>query len=84
MEGTHFATVIFQGASGVEFNPTGYELSYTGPKDFRPGFTVLEEARQTGDFEAVLSWAFGLNSASCGQVHVLQDPARVVIDFPHD
>jgi hypothetical protein len=84
VEGTHFATVIFQGASGVEFNPNGYELSYTGPKDFRPGFTVLEEARETGDFEAVLSWAFGLNSASCWQVRVLQDPARVVIDFPHD
>lgn len=84
VEGTHFAMLIFQGASGVEFNPDGYKLSYAGPKDFRPVFTVLEEARETGDFEAVLSWAFGLNSASCWQVQVLQDPTRAVIDFPHD
>jgi hypothetical protein len=84
VEGTHFAILIMHGASGVEFNPDGYKLSYTGPKDFRPGFSALEEARQTGDFEAVLSWAFGLNGASCWQVHVLQDPMRVAIDFPHD
>jgi hypothetical protein len=84
MAGAHFAVLIFQGASGVEFNPDGNKLSYTGPKDFRPGFTALEEAKETGDFEAVLSWAFGLNSASCWQVHVLSDPMRVVIDFPHN
>jgi hypothetical protein len=84
VDGTYFAVLIMQGASGVEFNPEGYKLSYTGPKVFRPGFTALEEARQTGDFEAVLSWAFGLNSASCFQVHVLEDPMRLAIDFPHD
>lgn len=83
VDGRSFAVIVFHGASGVEFNPDGYSLSYTGPKDFRPDFTALAEARQTGDYEATLSWAFGLNRASCWSVHVLDDPLRVAVDFPH-
>jgi hypothetical protein len=84
IDGRSFAVVVFHGASGVEFNPDGYSLSYAGPKDFRPDFTALAEATQTGDYEATLSWAFGLNRASCWSVHVLDNPLRVAIDFPHD
>ena len=86
MDGSHFAWIVFHGGTGVEFDDSeqGYTLTYTGPKDFRRDFRTLAEARQMGDFEATLSWAFGLNSASCWEVNVLQNPLRVAIDFPHD
>jgi hypothetical protein len=84
IDGSHLARAIFHGASGVDGTADEFTITYSGPRDFRPGFQALAEARETGDFEAVLSWAFGTNSASCWDVQVLQDPLRVVIDFPHD
>lgn len=85
MRGSSFAGVVFHGATGVAFTtsvPQGYELTYDGPRELRPDFPVLVEAEQTGDFEATLSWAFGLSRPSCWEVSVLHDPLRVVIDFP--
>lgn len=84
VDGTNFAVIVFHGASGVDMTADDYTISYSGSRDFRPGFSALAEARQTGDYEATLSWAFGLNGTSCGSVLVLQDPLRVAIDFPHD
>jgi hypothetical protein len=82
LDGSRFAWIVFHGAAGYDFIEGG--PTYTGPRDFRRDFRTLAEARQMGDYEATLSWAFGLNSASCWKVHVLQDPLRVAIDFPHD
>lgn len=82
VDGSQFAVVIFHGAAGYDF--VEGTPSYSGPKDFRPDFPMLVEARETGDFEATLSWAFGLHGASCWRVQELQNPVRVVIDFPHD
>jgi hypothetical protein len=84
VEGSRFATVVFHGASGVDMTADEFTITYTGPRDFQPDFPVLAEARQTGDYEATLSWAFGLHRASCWRVLELQDPLRVAIDFPHD
>lgn len=84
LDGSHFAWVVFHGGTGVEFTDDGYRLTYTGPKDYRRDYRTLAEARQMGDFEATLSWAFGLNRDSCWKVHVLQNPLRLAIDFPHD
>jgi hypothetical protein len=83
VDGISFATIVFQGASGVEFTEDGYTLTYDGPKEFRPAYETLAEATETGDFEAVLSWAFGLSHDACPRVLVLQDPLRVAIDFQH-
>jgi hypothetical protein len=85
VEGSSFAWIGFHGASGVEFTDAdpGYYLTYTGPRELKPGFEVLAEAQQTGDFERTLFWAFGLTRPSCWQVLELSDPVRVVIDFPH-
>jgi hypothetical protein len=85
VDGSSFASIGFHGASGVEFTNAdpGYYLTYTGPRELKPGFEVLAEAQQTGDFERTLFWAFGLTRASCWQVLELDDPVRVVIDFPH-
>jgi hypothetical protein len=83
LEGDHFATVMFDGASGWDFLGDGHQV-YDGPMDFQPAFDVLAEATETGDFEAVLSWAFGLHQDSCPTVLELQDPLRLAIDFPQD
>jgi hypothetical protein len=82
VEGDAFAALMIHGASGVDFTgPEGYEITYDGPKEFRPGYAALVEATRIGDFEAVLSWAFGLNQGSCWTVAEMQDPLRLVIDF---
>jgi hypothetical protein len=84
VDGHHYAGIVFHGGTGVDLttsDPKGYKLTYTGPREIRTGFGVLAEAQETGDFEATLSWAFGLNRASCWRVSVLQDPVRVVVDF---
>ena len=86
VDGHHHAAIVFHGGTGVDLttsNPKGYEVTYGGPREIKPGFGVLAEAQQTGDFEATLSWAFGLNRASCWRVFQLQDPVRVVVDFQH-
>ncbi len=84
MDGSRYAVIVFHGASGVDMTADEYTVTYSGPHDFRPGYIGLAEARQTGDYEATLSWAFGLNSSSCWSVNVLQKPLRVAVDFPHD
>jgi hypothetical protein len=82
VEGDTFAALVIHGASGVDFSgPDGYDITYDGPKEFQPGSQALVQATRTGDFEAVLSWAFGLNQGSCWTVQELQNPLRLVIDF---
>jgi hypothetical protein len=84
VEGDSFAAMVIHGASGVDFTgQSGYEITYDGPKEIRPGYKALVEATRTGDFEATLSWAFGLNEGSCWTVVELEDPLRLVIDFSH-
>jgi hypothetical protein len=83
VDGTKFAVMVVQGASGVDITAEGLKITYDGPKEFRPGYESLAEATQTGDFEAVLSWAFGLNQSSCWTVHELKSPLRLAIDFQH-
>jgi hypothetical protein len=85
LDGSHFAWVVFHGGTGVEFDDSeqGYTITYTGPKDFKRDYRSLQEARQMGDFEATLSWAFGLDGG-CWKVHELSNPVRLAIDFPHD
>jgi hypothetical protein len=86
VDGNHYASIVFHGGTGVDMdtsNPNGYELTYRGPREIKPGYAVLTEAQETGDFEATMTWAFGLNRASCWRVSVLEDPARVVVDFLH-
>jgi hypothetical protein len=83
LEGSHFARLIFHGASGAKLSGETVMLTYQGPKEIKPGFTVLTEVQETGDFEATLSWALGLSRSSCWKVVELSDPLRVVIDLPH-
>lgn len=83
VDGALFYSIVFHGASGAELRGENVHLTYEGPEEIKPdGAEVLVEAEQTGDFEATLSWAFGLSRPSCPTVLTLLNPARVVLDWP--
>ena len=77
-------TVTLSGTTGVlvtVHSATG-ATTFTGPTDFVNGnYAVLDEARQTQDFEGYVSWGLGLSKPACMRVFTLADPARLVVDF---
>lgn len=83
VSGNAFSRVTFHGASGVDLSGTTARRTYLGPRRFTPGFRVLREAQEEGDFEATLSWVLGLNRPRCPRVVELSNPTRVVVELPH-
>jgi hypothetical protein len=78
-------TVTLRGSAGIQMvlpHATGVG-SYSGPRDFRPPFVQLREARQLGDVESVTTWGLGLRHQSCLRAFTLASPARLVVDVPH-
>ena len=55
--------------------------TYLGPQRFAPDATVIEELVRTGGFEAVLTWAVGVDEKRPFKVTRLESPARIVIDI---
>jgi hypothetical protein len=80
VEGDAFAKIVLQGASGYDFDGNA---TYDGPRKLTPGFETLTEVVEGGDFEATMTWIFGLSQRACWQVRELHDPDRLVIDFQH-
>ena len=72
--------VVLRGATAVALDGTP---SYTGSRDFTPGFPILRQLRGAGDFEAVSSWFIGVNGTGCVQAQTLTAPTRLVIDLRH-
>jgi hypothetical protein len=71
-------------ASGFDLSKNEGALVYTGPRRIggkQAGASVIVEAVQISDFEAVLSWAVGLNDRVDFRVTTLHDPPRLVVDF---
>jgi hypothetical protein len=54
--------------------------TYTGPQRFTPTTTAVAELVRTGGFEAVLTWAAGIDEKRPFVVSTLDSPARLVID----
>jgi hypothetical protein len=54
--------------------------TYTGPARLRPGTTAVAELVRTGGFEAVLTWAAGVDEKRPFRVTRLEGPPRIVID----
>ena len=54
--------------------------TYTGPNRFAPDTAVVVELVGTGGFEAVLTWAVGIDAERPFRVTTLSDPPRIVID----
>ncbi len=78
--GTAFVVVRMEPASGFDLNTGEGELVYKGPKRL-PGTGVVQEVVRTGDFEAVLSWAIGLEAKVPFLVTTAASPSRLVVDF---
>lgn len=75
------ATVSLQGSAGLSMtlrNTSG--AGYLGPSDFRPGFSVIQEARLLSDSGGVVQWGIGLSHASCFHAWTLAGPSRLVVD----
>lgn len=78
--GNAFVVVRMEPASGFDLNTGEGELVYKGPKRV-PGTGVVKEVVRTGDFEAVLSWAVGLDAKVPFLVTTTASPARLIVDF---
>jgi hypothetical protein len=76
-------TVQLAGAASlrVATNPAQAYGTYSGSTDLTPGYGVLKEARQMGDFEGVNSWGLGLGRPNCFRAFTLTSPSRLVIDI---
>jgi hypothetical protein len=77
--------VVLLGRVGLKIvlpSATG-QSTYLGPRDLRPRFPQLREARLIGDFEAVTTWGLGLHRTTAKRVLVLRSPARLVVDVHH-
>jgi hypothetical protein len=77
-------TVTLKGNAGVSVlvHSASGASTFSGPKDYQPsGYQVLVEAQQVQDFEGYFGWGIGLSRPACMRVFVLQDPARLVVDF---
>lgn len=83
VSGNAFSRITFHGASGVDLSGTTARRTYLGPRRFTPGFSVLREAQQEGDFESTSSWILGLSRPRCPRAVELSNPTRVVVEFPH-
>ncbi len=82
LEGAAFLVVRMEPASGFDLSVPEGKLIYTGPRRIAgDSTTVIRELVRTGDFEAVLTWAVGLEARVPFRVLTLDDPARIVVDF---
>jgi hypothetical protein len=83
-QGAGGQTLTLLGTAGVlvQVHSATGATTFTGPTDIvHPEFKVLQEARQTEDFEGYVSWGLGLSRPACMRVFTLADPARLVVDF---
>ena len=70
-------------ASGFDLATNEGVMVYKGPKRIEgasAGTSIVQELVRTGDFEAVLSWAIGLEAKADFRVTTATLPARVIVD----
>ncbi len=82
--GNAFVLVRMEPASGFDLSLDEGQLVYDGPRRIggaESGTSTVREVVRTGDFEAVLSWAVGLEDRVDFRVLTLDGPPRLVVDF---
>ena len=78
VKGNAFVVARFTPASGADLSGSTFKLVYRGPKRLRPPTRgPVQEVVRIGDFEAVLSWAIGLDERR--PFHVVRAGANVVV-----
>ena len=80
VEGESFLRLTMRGGTKQMDDGTS---SYNGSRDFDPGFPVLVDLVEGGDFEAQSTWYLGLTDEACVIVTLLEDAPRLVIDIEH-
>lgn len=78
--------VTLRGSYGVQLRIDGLDWfhdSYAHGRDLLADYPILREVRLTGDYEGVVTLGVGLGAGACPTVTELQNPPRLVIDFPH-
>jgi hypothetical protein len=75
--------VTLAGQSGilVSINVADAHSAYSGPTDFKTGYSTMVEVRQVGDFEGYVHYGIGLSKAACYRAYILTNPVRLVIDI---
>jgi hypothetical protein len=76
VNGSSFLQLVMHG--GTRVDPDGVP-TYTGPREFEPGFEVVTHLIEGGDFEAVATWYIGLNEDVCPTVSTTAD--TLVLEF---
>lgn len=84
IEGDAIVMVRMEPASGFDLTTGEGVMVYKGPRRLEglaSGTSVIRELVRTGDFEAVLSWAIGLEERVDFRVTKATSPARLIVDF---
>ena len=80
--GTAVLVVHMEQASGVDMTGPALKETYSGPARVQPaGAQHLQDVVRVEDFEAVLTWALGINGEVPFRVSTLSSPPRLVIDL---
>lgn len=80
VQGESFLRVTLRGGTKQMDDGTS---SYDGSTNFDPGFPMLMDLVEGGDFEAQSTWYVGLASEACIRVSLLGDAPRLAIDIEH-
>jgi hypothetical protein len=84
VQGAAIVLVRMEPASGFDLNTGEGVMVYKGPRRLEgsdAGTSMVQELVRTGDFEAVLSWAIGLQKKVDFKVRTAASPARLIVDF---
>ena len=79
--GDHAIGVRLFPAYTADLESDPLRVTYSGPDRLRTGLPTALEAVETGDFEAVLSWAIGVEGMPPFKVSALSGPPRLVVDI---
>jgi hypothetical protein len=82
---THDASgqqVTLAGKAGilVAINVADAHTAYSGPTDFKTGYSAMVEVSQVGDYEGYVHYGIGLSHPACYRAFILTNPTRLVID----
>jgi hypothetical protein len=80
VDGGAVLLVRMEPALDADLTKESAPMTYTGPNRFTPTTTAVAELVRTGGFEAVLTWAVGVDEKRPFLVSTLESPARLVID----
>ena len=80
VEGGAVLLVRMEPALDADLTQESAPRTYLGPQRFTPDTAVVVELVRTGGFEAVLTWAVGVDEKRPFKVTRLESPARIVID----